>query len=169
MTTTKPHKSHVWRISDASSYDHICVNCGATDVAGGGWGRLAEPCPNVKAPERRDVPAASTSDRLSRALNDLEEAAINGSSLRGDDLKRLRATVRKLSQNWNSIDTAPNQGIVRLLVQSGGERKVFAAEAAFEDGNKYWVITTGWTGWTRIHPALVPIGWKPLAVESERD
>lgn len=40
------HASHVTRISlDASTYDEICVNCGATDIAGGGWGRLAEPCP----------------------------------------------------------------------------------------------------------------------------
>lgn len=33
---------HVTKYSDASSYDEICVNCGAHD----GWGRLAaEPCP----------------------------------------------------------------------------------------------------------------------------
>jgi hypothetical protein len=31
---------------DASSYDEICVNCGATDRSGVGWGKLAEPCPN---------------------------------------------------------------------------------------------------------------------------
>lgn len=41
------HESHVTRISiDASSYDEICVNCGATDIAGGGWGDLAKPCRN---------------------------------------------------------------------------------------------------------------------------
>jgi len=39
------HPSHVTRISmDASSYDEICVNCGATDHIGG-WGALAKPCP----------------------------------------------------------------------------------------------------------------------------
>lgn len=39
------HPSHVTRISmDASTYDEICVNCGATDIAGGGWGNLAKPC-----------------------------------------------------------------------------------------------------------------------------
>ncbi|MEX0652418.1 MAG: hypothetical protein WD153_03095 [Candidatus Paceibacterota bacterium] len=37
------HGSHVTRMSDASSFDEICVNCGATDTIGG-WGRLAEPC-----------------------------------------------------------------------------------------------------------------------------
>lgn len=40
------HPSHVTRISDASSFDEICVNCGATDQVLGGWGKLAEPCPN---------------------------------------------------------------------------------------------------------------------------
>lgn len=40
------HPSHVTRISmDASSYDQICINCGATDQVLGGWGKLAEPCP----------------------------------------------------------------------------------------------------------------------------
>ncbi len=40
------HPSHVTRISmDASSYDEICVNCGATDHPTGGWGRLALRCP----------------------------------------------------------------------------------------------------------------------------
>lgn len=39
------HPSHVTRMSwDASSYDEICVNCGATDQVPGGWGKLAEPC-----------------------------------------------------------------------------------------------------------------------------
>lgn len=41
-----PHPSHTTRISmDASSYDEICTKCSATDIAGGGWGRLAQPCP----------------------------------------------------------------------------------------------------------------------------
>lgn len=45
-----PHPSHVTRISmDASSYDEICVNCGAHDEVPGGWGKLAEPCPNPPA------------------------------------------------------------------------------------------------------------------------
>jgi hypothetical protein len=39
-----PHPSHVTRISDASSFDEICVNCGATDGLGT-WGLLALPCP----------------------------------------------------------------------------------------------------------------------------
>lgn len=39
------HASHRTRISDASSFDEICVLCGATDVTNGGWGQLAKPCP----------------------------------------------------------------------------------------------------------------------------
>jgi len=42
------HPSHITRISDASSFDEICVNCGATDITGGGWGGLRKPCPNPK-------------------------------------------------------------------------------------------------------------------------
>jgi hypothetical protein len=42
------HPSHQTRISmDASTYDEICINCGATDEVPGGWGRLAAPCPAV--------------------------------------------------------------------------------------------------------------------------
>ena len=40
------HPSHVTRISmSASSYDEVCVNCGARDTLGS-WGDLAYPCPN---------------------------------------------------------------------------------------------------------------------------
>lgn len=39
------HPSHETRFSfDASTYDEICVKCGARDHLGG-WGKLAEPCP----------------------------------------------------------------------------------------------------------------------------
>lgn len=41
------HKSHIIKSSfDSSWYDEKCINCGATDISGGGWGKLAEPCPN---------------------------------------------------------------------------------------------------------------------------
>lgn len=38
------HPSHKTRSSDASTFDEICVNCGARDIAGGGWGNLRFPC-----------------------------------------------------------------------------------------------------------------------------
>lgn len=48
-----PHPSHKTRMSDASTFDEICVNCSATDRVPGGWGNLALPCsqPTVK-PQR---------------------------------------------------------------------------------------------------------------------
>lgn len=40
------HPSHKTEIAlEASSYDEICVNCRATDLASGGWGKLRFPCP----------------------------------------------------------------------------------------------------------------------------
>lgn len=40
-----PHSSHVTRSSDASTFDEICINCGATNEVPGGWGRLAHSYP----------------------------------------------------------------------------------------------------------------------------
>lgn len=40
------HPTHKTRISfDASSYDEICILCGAHDHVLGGLGDLVEPCP----------------------------------------------------------------------------------------------------------------------------
>lgn len=44
----KLHPSHKTRFSDASSFDEICVLCGARDISGGGWGLLKYPCPSIK-------------------------------------------------------------------------------------------------------------------------
>ena len=39
------HESHKnVRSSDASTFDMICDDCGATDHAKGGWGNLGKPC-----------------------------------------------------------------------------------------------------------------------------
>lgn len=43
---------HITRISDASSFDEICINCGATDEVPGGLGALAYPCPNPEGKDR---------------------------------------------------------------------------------------------------------------------
>lgn len=44
---SQKHPSHVTRFSfDASTYDEVCVRCGATDKVPGGWGDLANPCSN---------------------------------------------------------------------------------------------------------------------------
>lgn len=55
------HPSHVTRISDASSFDEICVNCGRTDSPSS-WGYLAYPCP--EEPEEH---------RVARLLNSSQE------------------------------------------------------------------------------------------------
>lgn len=57
------HPSHKTRQSDASSYDEVCTACGATDIAGGGWGKLAEPCTAVPS-AITTVPRYSTFWRL---------------------------------------------------------------------------------------------------------
>lgn len=38
------HETHETRSSDASTFDEVCKNCGATDSAGGGWAGLRWPC-----------------------------------------------------------------------------------------------------------------------------
>jgi hypothetical protein len=39
------HESHKSvRSSDASTFDFICDDCGATDCVTGGWGTLRKPC-----------------------------------------------------------------------------------------------------------------------------
>lgn len=50
------HPSHKTRMSDASTYDEVCVLCGRTDQVPGGWGDLAFPCPkNKEWPERDEL------------------------------------------------------------------------------------------------------------------
>lgn len=62
MSASGPHPSHVTRISmDASTYDEICVNCGAHDEVPGGWGALAYPCPAT-------VSEVSMEDRIYRRI-----------------------------------------------------------------------------------------------------
>lgn len=43
------YQSHETRLSDASSFDEACVKCGATDIAGIGWGKLSEPSPGTSS------------------------------------------------------------------------------------------------------------------------
>lgn len=41
----KLHPSHTVRDSDASSFDFVCIRCGATDDPhSGSWGKLTDPC-----------------------------------------------------------------------------------------------------------------------------
>lgn len=63
MSKKQKHPSHKTRFSfDASTYDEICVLCGATDEVPGGWGQLAYPCP--KAHESREAVALQLAGHL---------------------------------------------------------------------------------------------------------
>lgn len=46
------HPSHKTRYSDASTFDEVCEQCGATDEQGST--RLSEPCPNAPPPARSE-------------------------------------------------------------------------------------------------------------------
>lgn len=64
---SETHPSHNTRISDASSFDEICVHCGATDRRGSN--ELAYPCP--KAPEEK--PPMTERDAFVQALAQNED------------------------------------------------------------------------------------------------
>lgn len=51
------HDSHDIRISiDMSSYDEICINCGAkAKYSLGGWGKLVEECPASKLTNTKEI------------------------------------------------------------------------------------------------------------------
>jgi hypothetical protein len=52
-----PHPSHKTRSSDASSFDEICVNCGATDNPHGKDNpKWAQPCPHPDGPAKWAIP-----------------------------------------------------------------------------------------------------------------
>ncbi len=66
---------------------------------------------------------------------------------------------------WASVESAPYQGVVLLTVEgSDGGRRTFVAERSHDGRSEQWVwlITTGWAGWNRLHPAWTPIAWKTL-------
>jgi hypothetical protein len=60
ITVAELHPSHVTRFSDASTFDEICVNCGAHDDVPGGWGELAKPCTNPQKKEPSKEPDKET-------------------------------------------------------------------------------------------------------------
>jgi hypothetical protein len=64
MKPATKHSSHDTRFSDASSYDYVCVNCGAHDISGAGWGDLALPCPNTNTTLKPEKPATGISQTI---------------------------------------------------------------------------------------------------------
>lgn len=75
------HPSHETRISDASSFDEICIHCGATDGIGT-WGAIADPC---KAVSSEPVDAlAEAREALTRKIDSvlsIETPAMGGDNL----------------------------------------------------------------------------------------
>jgi hypothetical protein len=65
------HPSHKTRSSDASTYDEVCLNCGATDIAGNGWGKLAEPCIATPAPSQHSELADNVAEMVARDVAEL--------------------------------------------------------------------------------------------------
>lgn len=49
------HSSHRTRFSNASTFDTICIKCGATDHVPGGDGDLEYPCPHPESPRDDEV------------------------------------------------------------------------------------------------------------------
>ena len=84
------HDSHETRISmDASSYDEICVHCGATDNLGG-WGNLAKPCTNV--------PKYATEEAICTALDEGENCLDIFKESTMSDKRNLKRIMRQ----WNT-------------------------------------------------------------------
>jgi hypothetical protein len=65
---------------------------------------------------------------------------------------------------WLPIASAPASGLILLSVEdAAGECRTFAAEASYDDnGALIWQITTGWTGWTRLHAGWRAVSWRRL-------
>lgn len=64
------HSSHVTRMSDASTYDMICINCGNTDQVPGGWGELANPCPKPVGKGGMTIEQYNSERRTATTLRD---------------------------------------------------------------------------------------------------
>lgn len=62
MANDQKHPSHVTRWSDASSLDEVCALCDATNIAGGGWGDLAKPCPTANTAVAAAAPAEAPTE-----------------------------------------------------------------------------------------------------------
>ena len=112
----------------------------------------------------------SLRDWLQHQLEELRDAAGYAmAAIRKLDEQPEAAQTAGEAEHLRPMETAPNIGIFRLIVESqDGERRVFAAEACFdgrEEGARYWMITTGWPGWTRIPLRWNPVGWLPMTPE----
>ena len=93
MSIDKKHPSHVTRHSDASSFDEVCINCGARDISGGGWGDLAKPCGRKNKPPHQ--PVSKYSLRSNIQLSNM--LAVRANRLRGQKGKEVMTDFLVLS------------------------------------------------------------------------
>lgn len=84
-------------------------------------------------------------------------------------MRLLGITNEETGMEWQPIETAPTQGLVLItVIHESGERRTFAGELSFPtDDDPYWMVTHGWTGYTRLHSAWTPIAWKKLPPPSD--
>jgi hypothetical protein len=118
--------SHVTRSSDASSYDEVCINCGATDITGGGWGKLAQPCPARGDRER----AIAIVQAEAREMGFIEEDVERIAEPDGDDLLAVQAVERAFATPSQRLDAAT---VERCAQVADGERVEAEATGHPED------------------------------------
>jgi len=107
--TDKLHPSHETRISDASSFDEICIHCGATDRLGS-WGALANPCPSK--PEAQAGPAmtgreAITPEQLAEWKR-LADAATEG--------PWASVEISPEDKEWGACEITAGDGYVSTMI-----------------------------------------------------
>lgn len=126
------HPSHKTRASDASSYDEVCEACGATDISGGGWGKLAEPCPAASPPPSQEgLEERDLAKQMEAATRDVE----TGEPLYDDALvhvtaKEIREAAAALSRLRADLEamTASRDGYVKDAAARASECDRLRAE-----------------------------------------
>lgn len=131
------HPSHVTRVSDGGSFDEICVHCGQADVAGGGWGGLAEPC-YVPVPENwvEQLPALMRPEHSRLFLRAESPEAIG---LMRDWIARYEAAC-----DW-AMEFAKSEGAESFVPPWDGENRYarwFAFEQKPDDPDKAWSFSS---------------------------
>lgn len=101
------HPTHKTRISDASTFDEICVHCGATDTRGSDLLNL--PCPNAPPPPAAPAPRPVVQYEYKTDVVHWREP---GSNSLDKDLVRLG------DEGWEMCGCVPSsscQGMVRAF------------------------------------------------------
>ena len=65
------HPSHATRSSDSSYYDEVCIHCGHTDRVPGGWGKLADLCPDEPEQHRVARLLGATTEFVNSTLDNI--------------------------------------------------------------------------------------------------